>query len=138
MTQLANPEAGPARRYEPPQLCKHPNPVVVVEDDDDIRDTFRDVLEDEGYRVYTACNGVEALAILHDLHGGPCLVLLDLMMPIMNGWQFLLALRKDPELLQVPVVILSAAPEENPAAVRVMGKPIDVDTLLDTVRTFCS
>ena len=134
MSHLATPESGAAQHYATPP---HRNPVVVVEDDDDIRDTFRDVLEDEGYQVYTAANGLEALAILHRLHGEPCLVLLDLMMPVMNGWQFLVALQKDPELLQTPVVILSAAPDNAQGAVKVMSKPIDVDTLLDTVKTYC-
>ena len=60
-------------------------PVIIVEDDDDIRDTFREVLESEGYHVLTAANGRVALDLLEGMRDVPCLVLLDLMMPIMNG-----------------------------------------------------
>ena len=112
-------------------------PIVVVEDDDDIRESFRDVLEAEGHTVVTARNGRDALALLERLGGQACLVLLDLMMPVMNGWQFLDRLHANRQLRSTPVVVLSAAAIGNESAERVLGKPIDVDKLLEAVRDYC-
>src|ERR1044071_1184503 len=76
--------------------------ILVVEDDSAIREVLTDVLESEGYQVLNAANGREAIQLLRS-STLPCLILLDLMMPVMNGWQFRDEQRQDPLLAPVPV-----------------------------------
>ena len=108
--------------------------VLLVEDDKDIRDAMSALLESEGYTVLTAGNGEEALRILD--RGQPCVVLLDLMMPVMSGAELLEVVRQDAALARVPIVVVSAWPEE---ASRLNGtcafvkKPIDLAELLSVV-----
>ncbi len=111
--------------------------VLIVEDDDDIRGSLRDLLEEEGYDVAEAANGREALA---QLHGGvhPFLILLDLMMPVMNGWEFREAQTRDPEISAIPVVVVSAdrGVAEKAASIQAadyLQKPIRFDKLLGLV-----
>jgi CheY-like chemotaxis protein len=114
--------------------------ILVVEDDPDIRDTFREVLEAEGYRVSTAANGQEGLERLEEIHK-PCLVLLDLMMPVMSGPEFLEAMRQRDGLGPVPVVIVSAWPDEaekTQGAQGFMAKPVNLDRLLALVHHYCT
>src|SRR5437868_4530767 len=82
--------------------------VLIVDDHDDIRAILRDVLVEEGYDVLVACNGEEGLTKLRGAVR-PCVVLLDLMMPVMDGWQLLEAMRADHHLRAIPVMVLSAA-----------------------------
>jgi len=115
--------------------------VLVVDDDDDLRESFRDVLEDEGYRVLTASNGYEALRTLRS-EPPPSVILLDLMMPVMNGWQFRTAQQLNPELANIPVVIVTAglnidAATRDLAAHRCLKKPVSVEELLDAVQPLC-
>lgn len=114
--------------------------VVVVEDDADIRDTFQQLLEMEGYTVRTASNGKEGLAVIRE-EKHPCMVILDLMMPIMNGWEFLKEQKADPELASIPVVVVTAAGrrdvEINLPAKAVLKKPIELDTLVGVVKQYC-
>ena len=101
--------------------------------------TLQDVLEDEGYSTVVAANGREALERLRALTP-PCLILLDLMMPVMSGREFLAALREDGVLAPIPVVVVTAWPTEAQATPGVQGfvkKPIDVEVLLDLVRRYC-
>ena len=113
--------------------------VLVVDDDVEIRETIRDVLEEEGYRVELASNGAEALAHLRaqadDAH--PSLVLLDLMMPEMNGWQFCEEQRRDPRLSSIPVLVISAASVDakkgSIAGYAFLKKPIELARLLESV-----
>ncbi len=111
------------------------SPVLVVDDDPDIRDALREVLEAEGFVVVCAANGAEALAVLH---AGvlPRLVVLDLMMPVMNGWEVLAAVRADRALSDIPVAVISAALGRAPPkdATCALSKPIDLDALLDIAR----
>src|SRR5512141_2591733 len=114
--------------------------VMVVEDDHAIRETLRELLEDEGYHVTPAANGAEALAHLR-ADGVPGLILLDLMMPVMDGWEFRIALQRDPRLADIPVIVLSAddAVAQKAGAMRVQGylsKPFELDRLLRTVQTY--
>lgn len=111
-----------------------PGPVFIVEDDADTRECLGDILSEEGYSVYTAANGLEALALLSGIPA-PCLILLDLMMPGMNGWDFLEAMRGVPGVPEVPVVIVSAY--EAPAGYPVLRKPVSLDELLRVVERHC-
>jgi CheY-like chemotaxis protein len=117
--------------------------VLVVEDDAETRESLRDLLELEGYTVQTAAHGGEALAQLSRLEP-PCLILLDLMMPVMNGWELLAELhrrqrRSDEE--PPPIVIVSAARDAlgDPEAegYPILPKPVDVEALLEMVRDQC-
>lgn len=110
--------------------------ILVIEDDSDIRETLRQILEVQGYQVTTASHGREGLeALEHGLR--PNLILLDLMMPVMNGWEFLTVRKERDELTQIPIVILSAVrnPEQQSglAGYPFVKKPLDLDVLLNTV-----
>jgi CheY-like chemotaxis protein len=114
-------------------------PILVVEDDEDIRLSLRYILEDEGYTVAEATHGREALAWLATGRR-PCLILLDLMMPVMTGLEFLAALRGDPQHAGTPVVLASAWPERAVEAVGIQGfikKPFKLAELLDQARRYC-
>jgi two-component system response regulator CpxR len=104
--------------------------VLVVDDDDSIREVLSEVLRDEGYGVVCASNGEQALSELRN-HGHPDLMLLDLMMPVMSGWELLEVLQSSTELSQIPVVVVSAM--NAPGAYEHLAKPIDLDRLLATV-----
>jgi CheY-like chemotaxis protein len=107
--------------------------VLVVDDESDIRQAMAEILADEGYQVADAGDGAEALAKVRAFH--PEVVLLDLMMPGMSGWDFLRAARGDPELSGIPVIVLSALGGERAIeAEAFIEKPFDLDTLLRAVR----
>lgn len=115
--------------------------ILVVEDDAAIRDALTQILEDEGYRVDGAANGREALAYLQS-QPAPCLILLDLMMPVMNGWQFRSEQRADPALAAIPVVVLSAdgGVQQKAEAIDAIGyfkKPLALAPLLDLIEQLC-
>ena len=111
--------------------------ILVVEDDPDLREAVRLVLETEGYGVRTAGHGIEALDDLRH-HPKPCLIVLDLMMPVMNGWEFLNELRNDKTLPDVCVVVTSAAQGGSlPDVTEVLAKPYTIDRLLRIVRRHC-
>ena len=114
--------------------------VLVVEDDDAIRDAIREVLTEVGYSVTTAPNGEEALGRLRESERPPGLILLDLMMPVMDGWQFLDRLSADPGMHDVPVVVLSANVGGQPRndVLLYLRKPIDLDRLVETVDRWCA
>jgi len=110
--------------------------VLVVEDDACIRDLVLELLGGEGWKVVGAGNGEEALRRLREGPVRPELILLDLMMPVMDGWQFRAEQLRDPTLAQIPVVLMSASPEEVAAEVSVddrVPKPFDIDALLRAV-----
>jgi CheY-like chemotaxis protein len=107
--------------------------VLVIDDDDDIRDTLSEVLEDIGYSVVTASHGLEALALLRQVR--PRVILLDLNMPTMSGAEFLLAQRGDPILRAIPTIIMTAVdrmPDRTAdlAAEEVLAKPFRLPDLL--------
>jgi CheY-like chemotaxis protein len=111
--------------------------VLLVEDEDDLRELMRDALELNGYAVVAANDGQEALDKIGRIDH-VCLVLLDLLMPGMNGWEFFAHLRARPEFASVPVVVHSSAPDRAPDGVtRVLQKPLQLDRLLLVVREFC-
>lgn len=112
--------------------------ILVVEDDSDIREALIDVLESEGYHAVSATNGKEALDLLHEIQK-PCLVLLDMMMPIMNGQEFLECVMKDSYLAPIPVLIVSAIADKTntKGAIGIIKKPVDIDTVLKIVDEYC-
>jgi CheY-like chemotaxis protein len=115
-------------------------PILIVEDDSDLRDMMSQLLTLEGYLPASAANGREALEYLREGHA-PDLILLDLMMPIMDGWEFRREQERDPELARVPVVVLSALDEHRAGdlhAQAFLKKPLDFDRLLLLVRQYCT
>ena len=109
--------------------------VLIVDDEEDVRESLRDVVEMVGCSAILAASGEEALAILSERR--PCLVVLDLLMPGMTGSDMLEAIRRDPQLASMPVLISTSAPERAPRGVPVLPKPIDVDALCGWVRRNC-
>ena len=113
-------------------------PVLVVDDDAEIRDLLQEFLEFEGFQVASARNGREAMDALR--REPACVILLDLMMPVMNGWQFRAAQQNDPNISDIPVVVISAisARAAPPIDAReYLQKPLDLDRLIDVVRACC-
>jgi len=114
--------------------------VLIVDDDFALRDALCAALEGEGFAVAAVSNGREALEYLRS-GARPSLVLLDLMMPIMNGWEFRAEQRQDPELADIPVVVLSAFARSGDEELRGIGqflrKPFQLADLLAAVRAYC-
>jgi CheY-like chemotaxis protein len=113
--------------------------VLVVEDDSDIRDIVQDLLESEGYDVIPASHGRQALEFLTEVKESarPALVILDMMMPLVDGRQVLETMRRDPRLASIPVLVISAVIREKPeGATAFLRKPVSLDKLFETVRAF--
>jgi CheY-like chemotaxis protein len=116
---------------------RHVN-VLVVDDQEAIRDTLQTALDDEGFTVECAANGREALDILE--RWKPCVILLDLMMPVMDGWAFRAEQKRSGST--VPVVLLSAAGElgrhqESLGAAAIIPKPFDIDHVISAIEGVC-
>jgi CheY-like chemotaxis protein len=115
--------------------------VLVVEDDDDIVENVCELLEAEGYHVRAARNGRAALALLNDDKVLPAVILLDLMMPVMTGFEFRDAQLADPRIAGVPVVLMTADGHLSEKTARLgvaaaLGKPFDIHALLAIVQRF--
>jgi CheY-like chemotaxis protein len=112
--------------------------VLVVEDDADIREVLVALLQEFDYGVVPARNGQEALQLLRGGTIRPCVILLDLWMPVMDGWQFRDEQQKDAALAAIPVVALSGTDERGAFdAAAYLIKPVQFDPLVSTVRRFC-
>ena len=112
--------------------------VLVVEDDVDITEALIQVLESEGMAVRAAGNGQIALDLLRAPGAPlPCVILLDLMMPVMDGRALLEKMRADPALSDVPVIVSTSAPHLAPRDVPVVAKPIDVRKMIEWLRRYC-
>jgi CheY-like chemotaxis protein len=111
--------------------------VLIVDDDESIRESLELALEMENRPTAQAANGRAALDWLRQ-HEAPCLILLDLMMPVMDGWQVIDHLRQDERLSEIPVVVISAFGRDLGSATQfpVLRKPIDLDTLLKAVDSY--
>jgi CheY-like chemotaxis protein len=118
-----------------------PATVLVVEDDAAVAKYMTFVLEDAGYNVALASNGLDALRYL-ETHPPPSLILLDLIMPIINGWAFRAAQQRDSMFAAIPVVIMSAGTNDEIHARELgvaayLAKPMTPDTLVATVARYC-
>ena len=116
--------------------------VMIVEDDRDVLDSIVEVLADNAYEPVGARNGSDALERLRNMPSKPSVILLDMMMPVMDGWQFRLLQQADPSLSGIPVVVLTAhgsAPEaaRQMDAMGFLRKPVRLETLLSTVERYC-
>jgi CheY-like chemotaxis protein len=114
--------------------------VVVIDDDTDILEAIAIVLKGAGYETQTESNGADALESMKQ--GSPCLILLDLMMPGMNGWQFRAEQMRDEVLASIPTIVMTGFPAaaedaSSLGAAACLKKPIELDELLDTVARFC-
>lgn len=112
-------------------------PILIVDDEFGIVEAMRDLLSDEGYRTAIALNGKEALERMAEER--PCLVLLDYMMPVMNGPVLLEAMERSPLLRDIPVVMMSASPPDywkNLRCAAFLPKPFSLDDLLVVVKRF--
>ena len=116
--------------------------ILIVEDDADLREALGEILRDEGYEVGIAAHGAKALELLRGDFQRPALILLDLTMPVMNGWQFRAEQRRDPGLSGIPVVVLSAG-DHLPEQMAPLGiqeyvrKPIELERLLAAIGRHC-
>lgn len=119
-----------------------PRFVLVVEDDPDVREAIVEVLEDNRYHPIAAGNGQEGLRALREAASKPCLILLDLMMPVLDGWGFRAAQKGDAELGSIPVVVLTAHASAQQTAQEMeaagfLKKPVRLEALLDIVQRYC-
>lgn len=115
--------------------------VLIIEDETPIRSVIAEILEDEGYSVASAKNGLEALLYLQQQADLPRLILLDLGMPVMTGWEFREHQQRDPALDKIPVIVMSALPNLSQKAavlkaIDCLDKPVDLDTLLGKVALY--
>lgn len=106
---------------------------MVVDDDEAVREAMVDVLADEGYAVLMARDGDEALPLLQTAPR-PCVALVDLVMPNVDGWELLRAIAAVPALRDIPLVCTTAGRDDIPPGVDVLRKPFDQQTLLAAVR----
>ena len=111
--------------------------IVVVDDDDDVRNAVRAILEDEGHRTIGAGTGEEALFLLEHSEHRPSLILLDLMMPGMDGWQFLARIDEQADLHSIPVALMSAHPSVRKAFERSKHRTIRGGCSCRSHSTFC-
>lgn len=118
------------------------NSILLVEDERDAREALKEILEMEGFKVSTAENGQEGLDLLLSSQE-PCLILLDLMMPVMNGWEFLEALKQHHQhvLTTIPVIVVSAIADLSIAQRKyncgIMKKPVNVQSLVALAHQYC-
>jgi CheY-like chemotaxis protein len=115
--------------------------ILVVDDDPDVREAVANVLVDEGYGVTGVSSGREALQHLQK-HMRPSLILLDMMMPEMDGWLLRQELKKSPDLASIPIVILSGHGDVRDAALALgavdyLRKPLRIDSLLEIAERYC-
>jgi CheY-like chemotaxis protein len=124
--------------------------IVVIDDDDDIRHALREILTQGGYDVACAASGREALDMLNSARAKPGLILLDLAMPEVSGWDVLQSLERDPSFASVPIALMSSHPSVRKLFERVtkdgnaegarllLPKPLNVLRLLDLVERVCA
>jgi len=107
--------------------------VLIVDDGEHIRDSLREAFEEDGYAAVTAGNGKEALELLTNGSERPDVVVLDLVLPIVDGARLYQAMQHDPHLKRIPVIVSSSSPTRASSGAIVVPKPLELDRLLDTV-----
>ena len=114
--------------------------IILVEDDDDIRNDLATIIGELGYEVLPAAHGEEALEILKE-KSNLGVIILDMMMPIMNGWEFLEERKKDSKAKTIPVIVLSALGDNanlgDEGPIEYLNKPINLDLLCTHIKKFC-
>jgi CheY-like chemotaxis protein len=117
----------------------HRGVVILADDEDELRGSLEELLEDEGYLVLSARSGAEALARMRGIFG-PAIAIVDLVMPGMDGWQLIQEMRSDEQLAEIPIVVITGRDEVQlpEGANRLFHKPYAVEELLDTVRSLCT
>jgi CheY-like chemotaxis protein len=116
--------------------------IYVIEDDVDLRESMKELLEMEGFSVLTAGNGREGLRLI-ERYGQPCLILLDMMMPVMNGWEFLETLQRDQRALlaQTQVAVVTAAAQmtelQQQYGCAILKKPVNIERLFALAHATC-
>jgi CheY-like chemotaxis protein len=124
----------------PKENSKDSRKILVVDDDADIREVLSEVLIESGHDVKTASNGLEALQILREGPWAPCLVLLDLMMPVMDGYVFLEHRRNDPALASIPITVITAGRQidvDRLEGATLVAKPIRLPALMSLIEKNC-
>ncbi len=104
--------------------------VLIVEDDHDIRECISELLATQGFQVHQASDGREGLELLESTRPG--VVVLDLMMPVMTGWEFLEEQKRRPTVARVPVVVVTAS-DSTPDVACILRKPLDIEELFEAV-----
>lgn len=121
-------------------MTSHDDEVMVIEDEPEARVQLVELLELEGFKASAYANGAEALTELQSRTKMPCLIVLDIRMPVMDGPSFRAAQLADPRLSEIPVVVVTgfdASAAAKLSVLRVFRKPLDVDAFLTTVRANC-
>ena len=109
--------------------------VLVVDDEEDTREALRELVEMTGCSALLAANGAQALELLQTRR--PCLVILDLMMPVMTGMELIEAMGREPALSELVIVISTSAPERAPAGFPVVQKPVDIQRVFELIARTC-
>ena len=115
-------------------------PILIIEDDLSVRETFRELIEAEGHRVLMAKNGRAALTVLAEESTPPCAIFLDLDMPVMNGREFLATIQREGIATGIPVVAFTASRQKDeilPGVVQWVRKPVDLVKLIGIIEQFC-
>lgn len=118
---------------------EHRAAILVVDDDVDVRDALAAALESEGYSVLSTASGAEALEVLRS-RAIARVILLDLMMPLMDGYEFRAQQQEDPTIAEIPVIVITAGASVATAeldGLTVVHKPLDLSSLLSTIRQHC-
>jgi excisionase family DNA binding protein len=124
-----------SKEPDPASAGAHATTVLIVDDDQNVRETLQDVVADQGYIALTAGDGLEALRVLRSGdHPRPGLILLDLGMPNMDGLGFLAEQRRDPSIAGIPVIIITAEKERDLAEAPILRKPLDLSKLVEAIR----
>lgn len=110
--------------------------VLIVDDEEDVRESLREVVEMAGCSAMLAADGAAALEVLQAR--SPCLVILDLRMPVMSGEELFERMKRDPVLSKVPIVISTSSPARAPQGAVVIPKPVDIHAIWDWVRRSCT
>jgi CheY-like chemotaxis protein len=133
------PERKPAPAVEQLSACPADRTVLVLDDDSDVSEMVKELVEEQGFRAICAGNGREALALLE--RERPCLMLIDVFMPVMNGVEFLRAIKSNAALCDIPRVIMTAANDQMIGVkedVSVLYKPVDFESLKRILQKYCA